>query len=558
MSKVHAQTGVTPVLGMPKVTPFEFKGDLRKLPKISTAVVNRQRPYRPRLQPKMTKKTGIASSAVQPRTSMGSMPAPLQNFNGLSYSDICGGVRCGDGYPPDPNGAVGLNHFIEAVNTAFGIYSKTGTLLASFTEDQLFNPSGTNPCNGHSQGDPIVLYDQIADRWILTNFAFATDSNGNEISPIYECIAASKTGDPVSGGWWLFPIQMDPGGPGAPPSGTLADYPKFGIWPDCLYMSANEFNGNTFLGVAFVSLNRNDLYSGNPLTYALGFLADDTVFTMIPANVNGRMPYQLPASGTPGYFVSESFNFTFDVRKFVAGPDCGAGGTLSAPVHVSQTTYNSPNNIPQPGTGIKLDSLGDELMQRVQYRKVGSAESLWVVHSTQTTSAPSVVQQQWAQIDVTGGVVGTAPVQQQIYAPDTTLFRWAGSLEVDNEGNMAVGYSTSNGTAPNYPSIAYTGRLATDSANTLRPEVQLIAGSGSQTNRCGGAPCDRWGDYSGMSIDPTDDCTFWYTNEYYSSSSNGASGNWQTRIGAFKFPSCTAPKKRKGQIISPNNSLRRD
>ncbi len=148
---------------------------------------------------------------------------------------------------------------------------------------------------------------------------------------------------------------------------------------------------------------------------------------------------------------------------------------------------------------------------------------------------------QWAQIDVTGGTDRTTPVQQQIYAPDTTLYRFMGSLAVDRQGNMALGYSTSNGTAPNFPSIAYSGRLATDPLNTLpQTEVVLIAGGGSQTNICGGGPCDRWGDYSSMSVDPADDCTFWYTNEYYSSQANGNSGNWQTRIGSFRFPSCRA------------------
>ena len=129
---------------------------------------------------------------------------------------------------------------------------------------------------------------------------------------------------------------------------------------------------------------------------------------------------------------------------------------------------------------------------------------------------------QWAQINVTGGTIATTPVQQQIYTPDTTLYRWMGSLAVDSQGNMALGYSTSNGTAPNFPSIAYSGRLATDPLNTLpQTEVQMIAGAGSQNNNCGGAPCHRWGDYTAMSVDPADDCTFWYTNQYYSSQANG-------------------------------------
>src|SRR5262249_35424372 len=150
-------------------------------------------------------------------------------------------------------------------------------------------------------------------------------------------------------------------------------------------------------------------------------------------------------------------------------------------------------------------NLDDRLMQKAQYRKVGAAESLWVVHSVQT-SLGSTVRPQWVQINVTGGTISSTPVQQQIYAPDTTLYRWIPSLAVDAQGNMALGYSTSNGSSPNFPSIAYSGRLVSDAANTLpQTETQLIAGSGSQTNQCFGASCSLWGSYSSMSVDPSDD-----------------------------------------------------
>ena len=534
-----------------KVTPFEFDGDVRALPPVSAP----RRPYLPRLAPPPSEKLRTPAeepAASEASTPLAPMPSPIQNFAGLSLADLCGGVQCGAGWPPDINGDVGLNHYIVAVNDAYAIYNKTGTLLASFTENQLWSAGGTNPCNGNSAGDPVVLYDQLADRWILTHFAFAF-SGGNPIPPFFQCIAASKTSDPVSGGWWLYPLRMDPGGAGLPPVGALNDYGKFGIWPDCLYMAANEFQAPAFgfIGTAFASFSRGDLYSGAPLTWALGFINDATgPFTMIPSNLRGMLAAQLPAPGTPNYFVSESTTlFTFEVRKFTAGTNCGGGGTLSAATNVSQTSYTVPgdNIVPQPGTAVTLDSLGDRLMQKVQYRKVGAAESLWVVHSVQTSST---VKPQWAQLDVTGGVISTTPVQQQIYAPDTTLHRWMGSLAVDSQGNMALGYSTSNGTAPNYPSIAYSGRLANDPLNTLpQSEVQLVAGAASQTNNCGGAPCHRWGDYTAMSVDPADDCTFWYTNEYYSSTENGTSGNWQTRIGSFKFPSCQG-NRRRGQLIS--------
>jgi hypothetical protein len=530
---------------MDRVAPFEFDGDMRDLKQVPLSRAGLQRrPYRPLLRPPAQAKLASPvkeTAFAEVSAPLAPMPPPSQNFPGLNFTDVCLGGQCGDGWPPDPNGDVGLNHYIQAVNTAYAIYDKTGALLASFTEDQLWSPSGANPCNGNSQGDPVVLYDQLADRWILTHFAFAF-SGMNPVSPFYQCIAASKTNDPVSGGWWLYPVRMDPGGTG-PPVGALNDYSKFGIWPDCLYMAANAFHepGDHFIGTLFASFSRSDLYSGAPLTFFLGFINSSTG-TMIPSNMRGVLPDQLPPPGTPNYFVSESQNGpAFEVRQFTAGPNCGAGGGMpDSPTIVGHASYSFPNGaiIPQPNTTNKLDSIDDRLMQKVQYRKVGTDESLWVVHNVGT----SPVTLQWAEIDVTGGVVGSTPVQQQIYAPDATLYRWMGSLAVDNQGNMALGYSTSNDVAPNFPSIAYSGRLASDPLNTLpQSEVQLIAGAGSQTNNCGGSPCDRWGDYSAMSVDPADDCTFWYTNQYYGSQANGTSGNWQTGIGSFKFPSCTAP-----------------
>ncbi len=470
------------------------------------------------------------------------MPSPTNNFAGMSRTDPCIGGNCGNGYPPDPNGDVGPNHYIEAVNSSYAIYSKTGTRLAAFTENQLWSTTGSNPCNGNSAGDPIVLYDALADRWILTHFAFAVDSKGNPISPFYQCIAASKSGDPVSGGWWMYALRMDPGTTGAPPVGSFNDYGKFGIWSDCLYMAANEFDqtSGSFTGTLFASFSRSDLYSGATLTWSLGFINNATgPFTMIPSHLSGQAAFSVPV-GTPNYFVSQSAAaWAFEVRKFTPAANCGSGGALSTATNVSQTSYTpiGTNNVPQPGTTNKLDNVDDRLMQKVQYRKVGAKESLWVVHNVQTPGG--IVTEQWAQIDVTGGTIATTPVQQQIYTPDATLFRWMGSLAVDAQGNMALGYSTSNATSPNFPSIAYSGRLASDPLNTLpQTETILIAGAGSQTNLCGGAPCHRWGDYSSMSVDPADDCTFWYTNQYYSSPANGSAGNWQTRIGSFKFASC--------------------
>jgi Peptidase family C25 len=527
------------------VKPSEFNGDVRDLPQVpATPRPELKAENEKPLNPQKVAAGKNAPTKQDPNVPLAAMPSPSQNFQGLNFNSAVTGGQAGGGWPPDVNGDVGLNHYILSVNDAYAIYNKTGTLLASFTENSLWSGAGTGTqCDANNFGDPVVVYDQFADRWILTNFAF-TIIGGNPIAPYYQCLAVSKTSNPVTGGWWLYAIRIDTG---AIPANTLGDYPKFGNWNDgCLYMAANGFAPN-FNGVIFASLNKADLESGATLRGALSFVSsasDPAAYTLIPSNISGATAAgSLPPAGTPNYFVSESGTaFEFDVRKFTPGPNCGGGGTLSTATHVSQTSYGLDlgDVVPQPSPATathNLDTLDDRLMQKVQYRRVGSVESLWVTHTTR--SLPSNSRPQWAQLNVSGGTIATTPVQQQIYAPDTTLYRWMAAIAADHDGNVAMGYSTSNATSPNFPSIAYSGRLATDTANMLpQTEVQLIAGTGSQTTTSDGSPINRWGDYTSMSIDPSDDCTFWYAGMYYSNVGIDATRNWNTRIGSFKFPSC--------------------
>ncbi len=533
-----AADGIVAV-ALPKVAPEVFRGDVRKLPQVPTQIRTVREPQ----EPEGLKQTSGRAVPQAPNPAEAQMPAPIQNFAGLSRTDTCTGGQCGGGIPPDTNGEVGHNYYIQAVNTAYGIYDKTGKLLASFTENALWSGSGTF-CGGHGGGDPVVVYDPMADRWILTHLAY---SGSGTQGPFYECLAVSKTSNPVTGGWTLYAVPTDTGVAGQPPANTLNDYPKFGIWTDCLYYSANGFlNGATYNGGEFGSFSRSDMYAGVPLTGALGFApSTNDFFSMIPSNLSAPGASGLPAAGTPNYYVQESLTaHNFRVRTFTAGTNCGspagAPAVLSGLTIVNQTSYDgSGTGVPQPNTTGTLDPLFDRMMQKVQYRKVGSTESLWVVHTVQNSGATE--RPQWAQIDVTGGKINPTPVQQQIYGPDSTLYRWMPSIAADRDGNVALAYSTSNGTSPNFPSIAYSGRLAGDPLNTLpQTETQLVAGNGSQTNNCSptGGGCPRWGDYSSLSVDPSDGCTFWVTNEYYVNQANGSAGNWNTRIGSFKFPSC--------------------
>jgi len=236
------QTGSVSGVPMPAVTPVELRIDLRNLPQVNNNLPTGPRPQLDEFpEPPRRKPTGaVAQAAIN--TPLAAMPSPAQNFAGLSFNTSVTGGQAGAGWPPDTNGDVGPNHYIEAVNEAIGIYSKTGTLITAFTENSLFSGSGAGSCDGNSYGDTVALHDQLADRWFLTWFAFPVNGSGNPVSPFYECIAVSKSSDPVAGGWWLYGLRMDPGGTGLPPVGTLNDYPKFGIWNDgCIYMSSNEF-----------------------------------------------------------------------------------------------------------------------------------------------------------------------------------------------------------------------------------------------------------------------------------------------------------------------------
>ena len=558
---VDAQT-----VALEEATAAEYNGDVRDLPPVYTPrsylLLNE---FESPLHLKPAASVSAPAQAVgSTNVALAPMPAPSKNFAGLAFNTSISGGTAGGGWPPDTNGDVGPTYYIQSVNNAFGIFDKvTGARTAAFTENQLWSAasgiSASNPCKTQNNGDPVVLHDAIHDRWILTNFAFAMNASGDPLSPFYECLAVSKSGDPVSGGWWFYAIRMDAG---SVPANTLADYPKFGLWGDgCLYMGANGFDNSTgnYAGAIFASFNTVNMYAGAALTSSVGFLADTSVFGMFPANALGSTAASMPSSITPEYFVYESATaYALNVRKFSKGTNCGAGGLLGTATVVNHGSYGypailaggnySPNMVAQSGTTNRLDSLGDRIMQKVQYRKVGTAESLWVVHTTcgaaqnadgacATNTTPA--QSQWVQINVSGGTISTTPLQQQIYAPDSTKSRWMGSLAVDASGDMALAYSTSSSSA--FPSIAYSGRLVNDAANNLpQTETVLTAGAGSQTLKLSGSFVPRWGDYSSMSVDPVDDCTFWYTSEYYDTAAHGSSGTWQTRIGAFKFSSCTS------------------
>ena len=453
------------------------------------------------------------------------------NFGGLSYG------LGGDGWPPDTNGDVGPVYYLQTVNTSLGIFRKSdGALLARFSFDQLMSQgSQGNLCDTDNFGDPVVVWDSAADRWIVSDFAFTLNAQGDPVAPYYQCFAVSRTGDPLTGGWYFYSLQT---------TDNFPDYPKLGVWPDGLYLTANLFRGNNFRNVRVWALDKAQMYAGAVATSVLFNLPSTTqgasIFTGLPSTyhtVTGT-----PPAGRPN-FISVVWSAKLArVWKFHVDWNNPSSSTLTGPSNVTLASWGiAPSSVPAKN-GNSLDTLRERLMVQSQYTNIGGVESLWLTHTVANPSSSALAAPRWYQLNVSGGnIVTSGPLQQSTFAPDSSVSRWMASLAVDKTGNMAIGYSGASSTL--FPAVRYAGRLANDPPSTLgQSETSLIEGNGSQCcNFSNGSPNNRWGDYSAMTIDP-DGCTFWYTNEYYATPPtppNNSTNNWQTRIGSFKFPNCT-------------------
>ncbi len=507
---------VVAVAGEP-VTPKEFRGDVRNLPAAIAATQLERRPLRTQTETTAPFAPGFADPVRQSLLAPLVMPAPIQNFSGLSREGSCTGGTCGAGWPPDTNGDVGLNHFMQAVNTSIGIFDKTGTQLAAFTFDSFWSGANTGTaCDTSNQGDPTVLYDPLADRFIFMDFAWTDIKNG----PYYFCFAVSNTGDPVNGGYARYAIRADDAN-----HKWLPDYPKMGLWPDGIYVTANMYDcinplcsPASYKEVRVFALNRTKMEAGLPLTINDIQIADlntTAYFSLLPSSMRGASPPAgreniLATQQDPSACGTSSCTiFIFKFHVDYVNPN---NSSFTGPTNVTVAKYSAaPSTAPEPSPGNGLDTLNDRLMMQNQYRNIGGTESIWLSHTVDGGGGIAGIR--WYQLNVTGGTIATSPTQQGTFAPADSNHRFLPSLAVDGSGNMAVGYSVSSSAIT--PTISYAGRLTADPPGTLgQGETTLVAGTGVQSGNCGGSLCTRWGDYSAMTIDPLDDCTFWYTNEY--------------------------------------------
>ena len=417
--------------------------------------------------------------------------------------------------PPDSDGAPGSSQFVEYINTAYEVFDKSGNkVLGPLSGGTLWSGFSVAACS-QNYGDPIVRFDAMAQRWVLSQFALPG-------GPDYECVAVSQTAD-ATGAYNRYAFSFN----------NFPDYPKLSVWPDAYYMTFNNFNlaGSAFVGANACAADRNAMLAGNAATIVC-FQQNASQFGELPSDLDGATQ---PAAGTPNFVMEldPSGSANLDMFQFHVDFAHPGNSTFTGPTKIPVGSFTPLCNtqyrgrcVQQPTAGSDLlESLGNRLMWRLVYRNFGDHTTLLASHSIVAGSSGGV---RWYEIHNPE----TSPTlyQSGTFAPDSQ-YRWMPAIAMDQNQNIAVGFSRSGTASGQYPSLVYAGRIPSDPLGSLEAEVTLKAGAGSQT---GGG--DRWGDYSGLAIDPADDCTFWFTEQYQKV--NGGF-DWSTAIGTFVFPGCS-------------------
>jgi hypothetical protein len=445
----------------------------------------------------------------------------LRNFEGQSAQDNVN-VFGFAFVPPDTNGAVGATQFVQMVNVTIAVYDKnTGALeLGPAAIHSIWNgfggmcELGGGTADTADGGDPVVLYDKISGRWLVSQFQFNPTFTHN-----VECVAISTSSD-ATGAYNRYEFDF---------GGNFPDYPKFGVWPDAYYATFNVFPPRGFAGAQACAFDRKAMLVGKPAA-AVCFQPGPAFASLLPADLDGNTA---PPLGSPNYLVSLADSTHLNLFRFHADFKNPLNSTFAGPTLISVAAFNeicaravSLSCIQEPSPGESVDGLSDRVMFRLAYRNFGDHESLVVNHTVKGGALGAV---RWYEIR---NLVTAPAIYQQGTVVDPDVNYWLGSIAQDKAGNTALGFSASG--QHTFPSVYVAGRSAADPPGAMFGPLVLANGTGVQLQSF-----KRWGDYSSMTVDPTDDCTFWYTQEYYTVT---GSFNWATRIGAFKFNNCTAKK----------------
>jgi hypothetical protein len=438
------------------------------------------------------------------------MPTPLVNIEGMNTA--LGGTNV----PSFSSGEASANYYVQGVaDTSIMVFDKNGVLVMGPLNVKSVFPTNS-PCYTIAYGGPlVVLYDQFAGRWVLSFKALSVGANG-DLPPWYECFAISQTADPL-GAYYSYTFTAH--------ANYVPDHPYVAVWPDGYYLSVrlyNPANNYNYLGPAAYVFDRTHMLAGQAATFQARGLVN-TNYALTPADVDGSTA---PPAGAPNFY----FEYGSPMRlwKFHVDWVTPANTTFlntatltpAAFTHLCPTTLNC---IPQPGN-VYLEGNSMRFMFRGAYRNFGGYEALVLSHAVDSSGVAGI---RWYEIR---GLSGTPSIYQQgTFQPDSS-HRWTSSIAMDRSGNIAVGYNIDNaGTPQIFPSIRYTGRLASDALGTLpQGEISVYTASFGQV---GGY---YWGRYSAMTVDPADDCTFWFTAQYNES----GDVDWRTRIVKFKFPTC--------------------
>lgn len=454
------------------------------------------------------RRSGLPDAVAQELTSPLTGVTTVANFDGQSADDN----RAVFGFafvPPDTNGAVGATQFLQMVNVTLAVYDKkTGARVLGPAPISSVWAGFGGPCETQDGGDPVVVYDQLAGRWLVSQFQFNSTFTDNK-----QCIAVSTTSD-ATGSYHRYQFNF---------GADFPDYPKFGVWPDAYYYSANIFNPG-FAGAAACAFDRSAMLAGGSAQMIC--FQNPNAGSLLPSDLDGTT---LPPAGAPNTFLDIADAANLNVYQFHADFANPAKSAFSSPVTVAVAPFNDIcmfsfrlSCIQQPEPGEKVDAIADRLMFRLAYRNFGDHEALVVNHTIEGGAMAGV---RWYEIRSPRAVPF---VFQQGTVTDSEIAFWMGSIAMDKAGNIALGFSASE--KRTNPSVFATGRRASDPLGTMFGPLVLAAGTGVQQ-----ASFHRWGDYSSMDVDPNDDCTFWYTQEYQT---EVGFFDWKTRISAFKFDSC--------------------